>query len=109
MFDRLLQTLLVFRLIAEHVVFAKQGFPTGIIVGPCVQVRPVLARHWSFDVLLFEVIYVREQGVVVALADGVEFVVVALRAASGQSEEYRGDRVGAIDVLLETSFFAISS
>src|SRR5207237_883705 len=49
----------------------------------------------------------RVKRIVFFLADGVELVIVALRAAGGESKPGSRDRIGPIDDLLETSLVAV--
>ena len=80
-----------------------------VVLGLRLQVRSSLARQRSVDVLLFGVFEEREDRVVLLLADRIELVVVALRAAHGQPQPRGADGVRAIDDLLEAGFGAIDA
>ena len=76
----------------EHLVLLEQLGALLVVFGPRLQIRPDFSRHRRLDIALFDIGDIREKLIKLLLADRIEFVVVALRAANGQSEPNGADR-----------------
>ena len=94
---------------AGDFVFVEEGLALLAVGGEGAEERAHFTVEGSIDIDVVGPVEESEELVILFLRDGIELMVVALGAAGGEAEPSGGNRVGAIDDLLEAGFGAVDA